>query len=100
MAGDKDGWLQALWVPMVGIGMAVVLWVSDRLLVSGAPTCNRSLLSSSCSSMNTSRHHSTPDPDTGPSVEFVRSSLHQSHAAFVSSKTSLGGERIETNEPC
>jgi hypothetical protein len=35
MAGDRRGWSHALWVPIVGFVMVLILWLWDRALVSG-----------------------------------------------------------------
>jgi hypothetical protein len=62
MAGDKGGWLQALWVPIVGLVMPLVIWICDRLLMT-QPTDHPS---------------SKDNPDNAHSLEMVLSSLHQS----------------------
>jgi hypothetical protein len=36
MTGDMYGWLKALLVPIVGVGMALAIWVWDRVLIVGA----------------------------------------------------------------
>jgi hypothetical protein len=78
MAGDKGGWLQALWVPIVGVMMILTIWMCDRLLLSGflhrswPPSV--SYLFSSCSQLcpTTNLH-----PEPVHSLELVHSSLHQ-----------------------
>ena len=34
MAGDREGWLEALWVPAAGLVMVFLIWLWDRALVS------------------------------------------------------------------
>jgi hypothetical protein len=70
MAGDKDGWSQALWVVVVGVVMALVIWVCDRLM-SWPPHV------SSLSSADHPLFPSTLPADTQQSFELVHSSLHQ-----------------------
>jgi hypothetical protein len=60
MAGDKGGWSQALWVPIAGVAMVLLIWVWDRVLVTGAAHGYGGW----------SQHVS--------SLELVHSSLHQS----------------------
>jgi hypothetical protein len=36
MAGDQGGWFSALWVPIVGVVIAMLIRVLDRALMSGA----------------------------------------------------------------
>jgi hypothetical protein len=31
MAGDKGGWLQAVWVVVMGAVMAMAIWLCDRM---------------------------------------------------------------------
>jgi hypothetical protein len=83
MAGDKGGWLQALWVPIVGAVMALAIWVSDRQLMTGAAQRSWSpRLSSLFSSFSSSLPNdhppfaSTRHPETDHSIELVLSSLH------------------------
>jgi hypothetical protein len=90
MAGDKGGWSQALWVPIVGVAMALLIWVWDRVWVTGAAhgyggwSRHVSSLFPSCSSpLRGNDHHpssatSTSSPDNVHSLQLVRSSLHQS----------------------
>jgi hypothetical protein len=77
MAGDKGGWLRALWVPVVGVVMSLALWVCDRLLVTEAyHRCwsrDASSLLFTCSSL-CPRSSSLLPADT----ELVSPSLHQS----------------------
>jgi hypothetical protein len=81
MAGDKGGWLQALWVPIVGVAMVLVIWVCDRLFTFEAPLPLCWLLHFpllfSCTSLCPSFRHQ-PKPDMAHSVEFVHSSSNQS----------------------
>jgi hypothetical protein len=35
MAGDRGGWDRALWVPVVGVVMVLIIWMWDRALVNG-----------------------------------------------------------------
>jgi hypothetical protein len=74
MAGDKGGWLQAVWVPIVGVAMALVIGVCDHVLLSGAHT-NWSW-SPHLSSLFSSPRDT--HPDNARSLELVDSSLHQS----------------------
>jgi hypothetical protein len=76
MAGDKGGWSQALWVPIVGVAMVLAIWVWDRLWIPGShgTACHRFSLPHDHHPSSTS----TLRPGTGNSLEFVRSSLHQS----------------------
>jgi hypothetical protein len=100
MAGDKGGWLQALWVPVVGVVMAFVIWVFDRLLMSGAPLVwswspDVSFLFFSClPNDQQSSSKSNPQSDTTQSLQLVRSSLHQSAAAQGTSNAFLDQEGI------
>jgi hypothetical protein len=71
MAGDKGGWSHALWVPTVGVAMALVIWICDHLFVTGdARRC-------SLPSFRSSLPDLPSKPDTVTSLEFVQSSLHQ-----------------------
>jgi Leucine-rich repeat (LRR) protein len=66
IAGDgSGGWLGALWVPIVGVSMVLVIWIWDRVL-SGYLSRDHSL-----------RHISTSDGTQTIEV-VVRSSLHMS----------------------
>jgi hypothetical protein len=79
MAGDQGGWFSALWVPIVGVVMAMLIWVWDRVLISGLilegdwPQSLFSFLFSSLLPKNRHRFEST----NGPSLEMVHSSLHR-----------------------
>jgi hypothetical protein len=84
MARDKGGWLQALWVPIVGVAMVLVIWVCDRLFTFEAPLplgwfLHFPLLFP-CPSLCPSFRHQ-PKADMAHSVEFVHSSSNQSPAA-------------------
>jgi hypothetical protein len=68
MAGDKGGWLQAVWVPIVGVVMSLAIWVCDRLLI-GAPHW-------SCTSFCPNHRQSSPSLRIG--TELVNHFLHQS----------------------
>jgi hypothetical protein len=70
MAGDQSGWFHALWVPIVGVAMAMVLWVWDWVLISGKIPADRLSFS-----LPPSKCHS--DPTAALSPEFIRSSLHE-----------------------
>jgi hypothetical protein len=85
MAGDRDGWFQALWVPIVGVGMVLAIWVWDRVLIAGALHGSWSQHVSSvisacflCLNDHDPSDPSTHRPKNVQSFEFVRSSLHQS----------------------
>jgi hypothetical protein len=78
MAGDKGGWLQALWVPIVGAVMALVIWVSDRQLMTATLHGSWSPHFSSCSRLCPSSNRNT---DPADSLELVHSSLHHTPAA-------------------
>jgi hypothetical protein len=70
MAGDKGGWSQALWVPIVGVVMPLLIWVCDRMLS----------WSSHFRFFSTTRPSSLPsDVNQDPihTLELVHSSLHQ-----------------------
>jgi hypothetical protein len=79
MAGDKGGWSQALWVPIVGMAMAMAIRVWDLIVLS--PWSHLHILFWSWCSLDHPQH-SDPDPPSLPicavgSVEFVCSSLPQ-----------------------
>jgi hypothetical protein len=64
VAGDKGGWFQALWVPITGVVLALLLGVWDRILVSDLSLPFFSYFSSSPNNRQMS-------------LEIVHSSLHQ-----------------------
>jgi hypothetical protein len=35
MAGDRGGWSQALWAPIMGVVLFAMVWIWDRMLVNG-----------------------------------------------------------------
>jgi hypothetical protein len=35
IAGDQGGWFKALWVPILGVVIAMSIWVWDRVLTLG-----------------------------------------------------------------
>jgi hypothetical protein len=80
LAGEQGGWFSALWVPIVGVVMAMLIWVWDRVLISGViPEGDWfqrffSFLFSSLLPKNCHRSESANDP---PSLEIVHSSIHQ-----------------------
>jgi hypothetical protein len=74
VAGDQGGWLKASWVPMVGVAMAMLIWVWDHILISDGIAVldwSRHLLSS----------HRRLQSTNIPSLEIVQSSLHPSSSA-------------------
>jgi hypothetical protein len=85
MAGDKGGWSQALWVPIVGVVMVFVILFSDWMQLSRVDhqrSAHGFFLFSLCSSHCHPQPHSDHNPNTvAHSLEFVRSSLHQTPAA-------------------
>jgi hypothetical protein len=68
MAGDRRGWSHALWVPIVGFVMVLILWLWDRALVSGFVFFDSSRQQTSTPRtiellvVHTSFHHSDSDP--------------------------------------
>jgi hypothetical protein len=79
MAGDQGGWFSALWVPIVGVVMAMLIWVWDRVLISGVipeGDCSRQFFSSLFSSLLPNNHHRSESANS-PSLEIVHSSLHR-----------------------
>jgi hypothetical protein len=95
MAGDKGGWSQALWVPIMGVGMAMAIWVWDRMLLSRARLWN--LPRSWWCSI---RHPqlSNPNPVSAAdvdSLELVRPSLHRSDSRGSEDDVALDREGEE-----
>jgi hypothetical protein len=91
MAGDKAGWSQALWVPIVGVVMALTIWLCDRVSMTqaaadGSWSRNLTSLFSSCSDLFSNPHPSTPSlsQNTAHTLELVHSSLHQSPVVVAS----------------
>jgi hypothetical protein len=69
MAGDHGGWDRALWVPVVGLVLVLIIWIWDRTLVNGTISFDKAPLFDS------------PNCDLMPnSVELLvtRSTLHHS----------------------
>jgi hypothetical protein len=90
MAGDKGGWAQALWVPIVGVVVSLVIWIGDRVLMTGAAheswSRDVSSLFLSCSSLCPNHPHHSPSSSPSsstlrPGTELVR--LHQSAVVAV-----------------
>jgi hypothetical protein len=82
MAGDKAGWFQALWVVVVGVLMAIVIWICDCIFKYAAPDLSwfpssLPVFFSFCSSLASTplRHANSESIQT---LEFVRPSFHQS----------------------
>jgi hypothetical protein len=77
MAGDQEGWFQAKWVPIVGVVISILIWVWDRVLISGViPNRDWSRrFSDLCSSF-------LPNNRPAASLEIVHSSLHRSLEGF------------------
>jgi hypothetical protein len=71
VAGDQGGWFKALWVPIAGVAMALLLWVWDQILTSKSGIhvleWSQSFLSLTLPTT----------PPTHPALELVHSSLHQ-----------------------
>jgi hypothetical protein len=87
MAGDQGGWFHAIWVPIVGIAMVMILWVWDRVLIFGGLPKIRNWLQN-FSFLRDNRHSST----AAPSLQLVHSSLHQSPSFHLpASPESLSG---------
>jgi hypothetical protein len=86
MAGDKGGWLRALWVPVVGVVMSLAIWVCDRLLVTEAPhrrwSRDASSLLFTCSSL-------CPRTLLPRDTELVSLSPHQSASEEMETKSHL-----------
>jgi hypothetical protein len=91
MAGDKGGWLRALWVPVVGVVMSLAIWVCDRLLVTEAyHRCwsrDASSLLFTCSSL--CPHHRQSSSLLPRDTELVSRSLHQSASEEMETKSHL-----------
>jgi hypothetical protein len=79
MVGDQVGWYSGLWVPIVGFAMVLILWLWERLLVSGVflsiplPSALKGILSPSRQSN---------------SFELAISSLHRPQNGVTPSQTS------------
>jgi hypothetical protein len=99
MAGDKGGWSQALWVPIVGVAMVLLIWVWDHLMKTRAADGAWryvSYLFSSSSSHHSSDHHPSASSicqDTAHSLQLVRPSLHQPRDTILGQ----GGEESVSN---
>jgi hypothetical protein len=76
MAGDQGGWFHALWVPIAGVAMAMLIWVWDRVLISVHWPGDLIL---HISSLFPHSYHS--EATAVDSLEFVHSSLYQSAAS-------------------
>jgi hypothetical protein len=77
VAGDQGGWFSALWVPIVGVVMAMLIWVWDRVLISGAIwDCYQRFFSSLLSSI-LPNNHPRSESTNAVSLEIVHSSFHQ-----------------------
>jgi hypothetical protein len=72
MAGDEGGWVQGLWVVILGVVMTLVLLLCDRLLLFGSTHRRCFTLDSDCPSL--SQANSTLE--IAHSLELVTSSLH------------------------
>jgi hypothetical protein len=87
MAGDQGGWFHALWVPIAGVAMAVLIWVWDRVLISGRIAnqdwSRHFSFASLCSSLLPNNRHLEPTTAAPSTLEIVRSSLHQPSPAKV-----------------
>jgi hypothetical protein len=80
MAGDQGGWFSALWVPIVGVVMAMLIWVWDRVLISDAIAevgWFQRFFSSLFSSLLPNIHYRSKSANDSPSLEIVHSSLHR-----------------------
>jgi hypothetical protein len=89
MAGDRGGWAQALWVPIVGVLIVIAVWVWDQFLISGMhlqewlrrgslicyTTCCSCCVTHGKDQSNSSEVMSGTEKS---SLEFVHSSLHPS----------------------
>jgi hypothetical protein len=89
MAGDRGGWLQAVWVPIVGVVMAMAIWVCDRVLVTGMPSQSwfRDVFSLffSCTSLCPNHRQSSPLRLRTELVSLA--SLHQSATKEMGTKS-------------
>jgi Leucine-rich repeat (LRR) protein len=77
VAGDQGGWFQALWVPITGVGITLLLWVWDQILISSKfldQACSRNCFS--LFSFLANQRHSER-VTVSSSLEIVHSSLHQ-----------------------
>jgi hypothetical protein len=81
MAGDQGGWFHALWVPIAGVAMAMLIWVWDRVLISGRIAdqdwSRHFSFASLCSSLLPNNRHLEPTTAAPSTLEMVHSSLHQ-----------------------
>jgi hypothetical protein len=80
MAGDQGGWFSALWVPIVGVVMAMLIWVWDRVLISDAIAevgWFQRFFSFLFSSLLPNIHYRSKSANDSPSLEIVHSSLHR-----------------------
>jgi hypothetical protein len=78
MAGDKGGWLQAVWVPIVGMLMTLVIRVCDHLsLPRSYLQCWSPHSPFLLTRLSLPRHNDDPKADIASTLEFVPSSLHQ-----------------------
>jgi hypothetical protein len=78
IAGDETGWSRALWVPIVGAVMVIVLWFWDRRLTSGAGIAVDRCLPLLFSSPSLSQSHPARPPSNSielPANIVSRSSL-------------------------
>jgi hypothetical protein len=80
MAGDKGGWLQAVWVPIVGVAMALVIRLCDRLWSHEEASPHFPFMPSLTLCLKVSSSNSR---ETLHSLELVHSSLHQSSNASL-----------------
>ena len=91
MAGDRGGWAQALWVPIVGVLIVIAVWFWDQFLISGMHLQEWlrrvSLISftntwcCSCCMTHEKDQSNSSEVMSGTeksSLEFVHSSLHPS----------------------
>jgi hypothetical protein len=100
MAGDKGGWLKAVWVPILGMVTALVICLCDHLRIfavcceSWSPELPVLFFRSS---LFYTDHHSSLKSNsvTAQSLEFIRSSIHQSP-----SSPSDDQEVAETSQVC
>lgn len=75
LASDRVGWFQALWVPVVGFAILMVLWVWDYLSISNG-SCSRFVSAQAVHSSLPNNHQLEQElPLSNLSQEF-RSSLH------------------------
>jgi hypothetical protein len=89
MAGDRVGWLQALWIPVVGVVMALAIWVCDRVLVTGAPhqSWSRDLSSLFFSCYSLCPNHPQSSFPLRLGTELVSHSLHHFAAEEMGKKS-------------